>query len=48
MTFLALLELVHAGLVRVFQPDPEKDIQLEAHFDDSEEDDNGQIIEADR
>ena len=48
VTFLALLELVHAGLVRVFQPDPEKDIQLEAHFEDNEEDDNGQIIEADR
>ncbi|MBW2609930.1 MAG: segregation/condensation protein A [Deltaproteobacteria bacterium] len=36
-TFLALLELVHQGLVRVFQPDPYKDIRLEAHFADKEE-----------
>ncbi len=35
VTFLALLELVHTGLVRVFQSDPEKDIQLEALFEDS-------------
>ena len=47
VTFLALLELVHMGLIRVFQPDPEKDIRLEAHFNDNEEENNGQIIEAD-
>lgn len=47
VTFLALLELVHTGLVRVFQPDPGKDIRLEAHFDDSENEDHAQIIEAD-
>ncbi len=47
VTFLALLELVHTGLVRVFQPDSARDIRLEAKFDDSEEEDNGQIPEAD-
>ncbi|MFC1866916.1 segregation and condensation protein A [Thermodesulfobacteriota bacterium] len=47
VTFLALLELVHTGLVRVFQPDSEKDIRLEAYFNDNEEENNGQIIEAD-
>ena len=36
-TFLALLELIHVGLVRVFQPEPYKDIRLEAHFEDNEE-----------
>jgi segregation and condensation protein A len=35
ITFLALLELVHSGLLRIFQDDPEKDIQLEALFEDS-------------
>jgi segregation and condensation protein A len=37
ITFLALLELVHTGLVRVFQSDSEKDIQLEALFEDNED-----------
>jgi segregation and condensation protein A len=32
ITFLALLELVHSGLLRVFQDDLTKDIQLEALF----------------
>ena len=32
ITFLALLELVHIGLVKVFQADPNKDIQLKALF----------------
>ena len=41
VTFLALLELVHMGLVKVFQPGPEKDIRLEAHFTDNEEENNG-------
>ncbi|MBN2058982.1 MAG: segregation/condensation protein A [Deltaproteobacteria bacterium] len=39
VTFLALLELVHIGLVRVFQPDPGMDIQIDAHFQDNEEED---------
>ena len=41
VTFLALLELVHMGVVRVFQPDPEKDIWVEAHFRDNEGYDHG-------
>ena len=36
MTFLALLEIVHMGLVRVYQPGPEDDIRLEANFNDNE------------
>jgi segregation and condensation protein A len=47
VTFLALLELVHIGMVRVFQPGPDKDIRLTAHFTDNEEKDNGNITEAD-
>ena len=47
VAFLALLELVHMGLVRVFQPAPDKDIRLEAHFKDNGEEDNDQITEAD-
>jgi segregation and condensation protein A len=41
VTFLALLELVHIGMVRVFQPAPDSDIRLEARFTDNEEEDNG-------
>ena len=41
VTFLALLELVHRGMVMVFQPDPNKDIRLKAYFNDNEEGDNG-------
>jgi segregation and condensation protein A len=37
VTFLALLELVHVGMIRVFQPDPHKDIRLKALFEDNEE-----------
>jgi segregation and condensation protein A len=37
VTFLALLELVQIGLVRLFQTDVDKDIRLEAHFKDDEE-----------
>lgn len=37
VTFLALLELVNVGMIRVFQPDPEKDIRLKALFEDNEE-----------
>jgi len=35
ITFLALLELVHSGLLRIFQNDLEKDIQIEALFEDN-------------
>jgi len=45
-TFLALLELVHAGLINIFQPDTDKDIRLEAHFNDNGED-NVEILEVD-
>jgi segregation and condensation protein A len=34
-TFLALLELVHIGLVKLFQPSPEMDIQLTPSFDEN-------------
>ena len=37
ITFLALLELVHMGLVSVFQPDPDKDIRVEGHFEQAED-----------
>ncbi len=40
ITFLALLELVHIGLVRVFQPFPDKDIKLEALFNENEDRDH--------
>jgi segregation and condensation protein A len=33
VTFLALLELIHTGLVRAYQSDPGKDIRLEALFE---------------
>lgn len=46
-TFLALLELVHAGLVRIFQPDVDKDIRLEAHFNDNGEDTDVEVIKID-
>jgi segregation and condensation protein A len=46
-TFLALLELVHAGLVRIFQPDTDKDIRLEAHFNENGEDTDVEVIEVD-
>ena len=40
VTFLALLELVHTGLVRVFQPSHNSGIRLVAHFDKNEGIDN--------
>jgi segregation and condensation protein A len=46
-TFLALLELVHAGLIKIFQPDTGKDIRLEAHFNDNGEEKNVEVIEVD-
>ena len=41
VTFLALLELVHVGIIRVFQADPQQDIQLVAAFEDNGEPVNG-------
>ena len=40
VTFLALLELVHIGLVKVFQPSISSGIRLVAHFDQDEKTDN--------
>jgi segregation and condensation protein A len=37
VTFLALLELVHVGMIRVYQSDPDKDIRLRALFEDNED-----------
>jgi len=36
VTFLALLELVHMGLIKVFQPSQQNRIRLSACFDESE------------
>lgn len=36
VTFLALLELVHMGLIKVFQPTNESDIRLTPSFEDAE------------
>ena len=47
ITFLAVLELVHMGLIRVYQPNVYSDIQIEARFEEKEEVDNGQITEDD-
>ena len=46
-TFLALLELVHAGLIKIYQPDINKDIRLEAHFNDNGEETDVEVIEVD-
>ena len=46
-TFLALLELVHAGLIKIYQPDTNKDIRLEAHFRDNGEETDVEVIEVD-
>ncbi|MBN1849404.1 MAG: segregation/condensation protein A [Deltaproteobacteria bacterium] len=48
VTFLALLEVIHVGLVKVFQPEPYKDIRLEAYFTDTEDIDYDKIIETHR
>ena len=37
ITFLAVLELVHMGLVRVYQPSVGSDIHIEARFEENEE-----------
>ena len=48
VTFLAVLELVHIGLVRVYQPSIDNEIRLEARFeDDDEENKYEQITEDD-
>ena len=41
ITFLALLEIVHMGLVRIFQTDFERDVRLEGHFEENEEKGHG-------
>lgn len=41
VTFLALLELVHLGIVKVFQSAPEADIQLVPSFDENGETSDG-------
>ena len=46
ITFLAVLELVHMGLIRVYQPSVESDIRIEARFEENEEI-NVQIVEDD-
>jgi segregation and condensation protein A len=47
VTFLAILELVHMGLIRVYQPSIDKEIRLEARFEDNEEEKNVEITEDD-
>lgn len=47
VTFLAVLELVHIGLVKVYQPSMDNEIRLEARFEDDEEIKNEQITEDD-
>jgi segregation and condensation protein A len=41
ITFLAVLELVQMGLLRVFQSQPDKDIRLEPRFTEEEEETHG-------
>lgn len=41
VTFLALLELVHMGLIKVFQPTNESDIRLTPSFDEDAENAHG-------
>lgn len=43
ITFLALLELVHLALIRVFQKEPDRDIYLEGLFDEKERPEYGEI-----
>ena len=40
VTFLALLELAHLGLLKVFQPTHKSDIQLVPNFNENGENDN--------
>ncbi len=41
ITFLAMLELIQNGLLRAIQPDPERDIRLEARFNGSGDQNHG-------
>ena len=41
ITFLAILELVQMGLIRIFQPEPYKDIKIEANFGEEEDTPHG-------
>ena len=47
VTFLALLELIHIGMIRAYQPSPEKDIKIEGLFNDEGESEDGQVAETD-
>ncbi|MFC1495744.1 segregation and condensation protein A, partial [Thermodesulfobacteriota bacterium] len=47
VTFLAVLELVHIGLIKVCQPSMDNEIRLEARFEDDEEINYEQITEDD-
>jgi segregation and condensation protein A len=42
VTFLAILELTHAGLIRVIQPSPASDLELIPHFDENGKHGNGE------
>jgi len=43
ITFLAILELVQMGLLKIFQTAPEKDIRVEPHFKEEEEATHGEV-----
>jgi segregation and condensation protein A len=47
VTFLALLELIHTGMIRAYQPSPEKDIKIEGLFNDEGKTEHGQVAETD-
>lgn len=47
VTFLALLELVHVGIVKVFQPHLEEEILLISNFDEESEDVDPQTPQTD-
>jgi segregation and condensation protein A len=47
VTFLALLELVQMGLVRIVQAHLDADILLEPHFKEDEDNHHGEIAQAD-
>jgi segregation and condensation protein A len=47
VTFLALLELIHVGMIRAYQPSPDQDIKIEGLFNDEEESRDGQVAETD-
>jgi segregation and condensation protein A len=47
VTFLALLELIHVGMIRAYQPSPDKDIKIEGLFNDEGESEDGQVAETD-